>query len=74
MARPDIARFADYAGVYELVVGVTRKVWGEGDALFIRRLDKSKEQLFTEAGDLFFRKGVEGRLLFRRDAQSKSTR
>jgi hypothetical protein len=68
---PDIARFPDYAGVYELAVGVTRKVWSEGDALFIQRLDKPKQQLFTEAGDLFFRKGVEGRLLFRRDVRRK---
>ena len=68
---PDVVRFAGYAGVYELAVGVTRKVWSEGDALFIQKLDKPKEQLFTEAGDLFFRKGVEGRLLFRRDAQGK---
>ena len=68
---PDIAKFAGYAGAYELAAGVTRKVWSEGDALFIQRLDKPKEQLFTEAGDLFFRKGVEGRLLFRRDAQGK---
>jgi hypothetical protein len=68
---PDIARFADYAGVYELAVGVTRKVWSEGDALFIQRLDKPKEQLLNEAGDLFFRKGVEGRLLFRRDIRGK---
>jgi hypothetical protein len=30
-----------------------------------------KESLFNEAGDLFFRKGIEGRLLFRRDAQGK---
>lgn len=68
---PDIARLADYAGVYELAAGVTRKVWSEGDELFIQKLDKPKEQLFTETGDLFFRKGVEGRLLFRRDTQGK---
>jgi hypothetical protein len=68
---PDIAAFAGYAGAYELAAGVTRKVWSEGDALFMQRLGKPREQLFTEAGDVFFRKGVEGRLLFRRDAQGK---
>ncbi len=30
-----------------------------------------KEQLFPETCDLFFRKGVEGRILFRRDAAGK---
>jgi hypothetical protein len=46
-------------------------VSSEGDTLFMQKLDKPKEQLFTEAGDLFFHKGVEGRLLFRRDAQDR---
>src|SRR6266513_1971651 len=38
--------------------------------LFIERNGK-KEQLFPETSDLFFRKGVEGRILFRYDAYGK---
>jgi len=36
----------------------------EGDKLFVERKGK-KEQLLPETSDLFFRKGVEGRILFR---------
>jgi hypothetical protein len=46
------------------VPGQTRSVIGEGDKLFIERNGK-KEQLLPETSELFFRKGVEGRILFR---------
>jgi hypothetical protein len=36
----------------------------EGESLFHERKDK-REQLFPESPDIFFRKGVEGRILFR---------
>lgn len=71
VGKPDIARYADYAGVYELAAGVTRVVTGEGDALRMQKADKPTEALLTEAGDLFFRRGIEGRILFRRDTQGK---
>ena len=43
---------------------------GEGDKLFIERNGK-KEQLLPETSELFFRKGVEGRILFRHAATGK---
>jgi hypothetical protein len=55
---------ADFIGTYELAPGQTRSVSGEGDKLFVERNGK-KEQLLPETSELFFRKGVEGRILFR---------
>jgi hypothetical protein len=39
----------------------------EGGDLVSQRTGKPKEVLLPEAADIFFRKGVEGRRLFRRD-------
>jgi hypothetical protein len=57
-------KFADYVGTYELAPGQTRSVIAEGDKLFVERNGK-KEQLLPETSEIFFRKGVEGRILFR---------
>jgi hypothetical protein len=38
--------------------------------LFVERSGK-KDQLFPEASELFFRKGIEGRILFRYDKNGK---
>jgi hypothetical protein len=62
----DPKKFADLAGTYELAPGQIRSVSAEGDKLFVERKGK-KEELLPEATDIFFRKGVEGRILFRRD-------
>src|ERR1041385_8079837 len=64
IGRIDIKKLPDFAGTYELAPGQTRKVSVEGDELFLERKGK-KEQLFPEASEIFFRKGVEGRILFR---------
>ena len=48
----------------------TRSVTGESDKLFVERNGK-KEQLLPETSELFFRKGVEGRILFRYAANGK---
>lgn len=69
--QPDTARYADYQGVYELAPGKTMEVSSAGEALFSQRSGRSQEQLFPETGDLFFRRGIEGRRLFRRDARGK---
>ncbi len=69
--KPEVAKYADYAGVYELEPGRTREVSSQGESLFMQRNGKDKELLLTETGDLFFRKDVEGRILFRRNAQGK---
>jgi hypothetical protein len=70
IGKSDPKEFADFIGTYELAPGQTRLVTAEGENLFVERKGK-KEQLFPETSDLFFRKGVEGRILFRYDAQGK---
>ncbi len=66
----DPKKFGDFVGIYELAPDQTRLVTAEGGNLFVERKGK-KEQLFPETSDLFFRKGVEGRILFRYDAHGK---
>lgn len=70
IGRAEVAKFPDYSGTYELAEGQTRKVSVEGESLFVERNGK-REQLFPEAGDIFFRKGVEGRILFRTGTDGK---
>jgi hypothetical protein len=59
----DPKKFADYVGTYELAPGQTRTVSAEANQLFVER-DGKKEQLLPETPDLFFRKGIEGRMIF----------
>ena len=70
IGKIDPKKFADFIGTYELAPGQTRVVSAEGENLFVERKGK-KEQLFPETSYLFFRKGVEGRILFRYDAHGK---
>jgi ketosteroid isomerase-like protein len=70
VGKIDMKKLPDFAGTYELAPGQTRKVFVEGDKLFVERKGK-KEQLFPEASEIFFRKGVEGRILFRYADNSK---
>ncbi|HMI51126.1 MAG TPA: DUF4440 domain-containing protein [Candidatus Saccharimonadales bacterium] len=60
--------FADYVGIYELTAGKTLTVYTKDGQLHAQRQDREPEQLLTESGDVYFRKGVEGRTLFRRAA------
>jgi hypothetical protein len=69
--RPDVKRYPDYVGSYELAPGTTLTVSVEGGKLFSQRANKTKDQLVPEAPELFFRKGMEGRLLFRRDEKER---
>jgi hypothetical protein len=62
----DPKTFADFIGTYELAPGQTRSVTAENGKLFVERKGR-KEELLPEAPEIFFRKGVEGRILFRRD-------
>jgi hypothetical protein len=64
VARIDPKKFADFAGTYELAPGQTRRVFIEGENLYVERNGK-REQLLPEGYGIFFRKGVEGRILFR---------
>jgi uncharacterized protein DUF4440/uncharacterized protein DUF3471 len=69
--RSDLKRDADYVGAYELASGTTLAISIEGGNLFSQRAGRAKALLIPEAGDIFFRKGVEGRLVFRRDDRGK---
>jgi len=70
VGKTDSKKFPDFMGAYELAPGQTRKIIAEGDSLFVERSGK-KDQLFPEASGLFFRKGIEGRILFRYDKNGK---
>ncbi len=70
IGKIDPKKFGDFIGIYELAPSQTRSVTAEGENLFVERKGK-KEQLFPETCDLFFRKDVEGRILFRYDAGGK---
>src|SRR5882724_6590103 len=70
VGKADPKKFADFIGAYELAPGQTRSVIGEGDSLLVARKGK-KEQLLPETSELFFRKGLEGRILFRYAANGK---
>ena len=64
VGKADPKKFAAYIGTYDLAPGQTRSVITAGDKLFVERNGK-KEQLLPETSEIFFRKGVEGRILFR---------
>jgi hypothetical protein len=70
LGKADPKKFADFIGTYELAPGQTRSVVGEGDKLFVERNGK-KEQLLPETSELCFRKGIEGRILFRYSVTGK---
>ena len=70
LGRADPSKFGEFTGTYELAEGQTRKILAEDGNLFVER-NRKREQLYPETGDIFFRKGVEGRILFRADANGK---
>lgn len=60
----DVKRFSDYAGTYKL--GTQQEVVSfDGAKLYLTRDTRPRTELVPEACDIFFRKGVEGRILFR---------
>ncbi len=61
----DAAAFKPFLGVYELIPGTTRTVTFDGKEAFMQRTGRDKELLVPEASQIFFRKGVEGRIVFR---------
>src|SRR5262249_46354038 len=66
IGKADEKKFPNYSGTYELGSDQTRTVKSASGKLFVERNGK-KEELLPESSDLFFRKGVEGRILFRHD-------
>lgn len=69
VGETDPSKFAQFVGTYEIAPDQTRTVTLQDGKLFVERKGK-KEELFPESCDTFFRKGVEGRILFRRDKSS----
>jgi ketosteroid isomerase-like protein len=65
-AEVDARTFQDYVGTYELAPGKTLTVSQDGKQLHQQRAGRPKVELIPEAEGIFFRKGVEGRVLFRR--------
>jgi hypothetical protein len=59
----DPKKSSNFVGTYELGPGQIRTITLDGAKLFVERKGK-KERLFPETSDLFFRKDVEGRILF----------
>lgn len=70
VGKAEPARFPAFSGTYELAEGQTRKVFAEDGNLFVERKGK-REQLYPESPEIFFRKGVEGRILFRTAASGE---
>ena len=70
IGKADAAKFPGFVGTYELTPGQVRTVSADGGNLFIERNGK-RDQLFPESPDIFFRKGVEGRILFRAAEKGK---
>lgn len=70
VGKIDTRNIENYAGTYELAPGETRTVTHEGEKLFLTRKGK-REELLPEASEIFFRKGVEGRILFRTNDRGK---
>jgi hypothetical protein len=70
VGNADPKKFGDFIGTYELAPGQSRSVTNEGDKLFVERKGK-KQELLPETSELFFRKGVEGRILFRYGTSGK---
>ncbi len=60
----DLGKLPAYTGTYEIAPDNRQKIFAEGKHLFRQRGDRPRENLIPEAGDIFFRKGVEGRILF----------
>ncbi|HEX2328815.1 MAG TPA: DUF4440 domain-containing protein [Candidatus Angelobacter sp.] len=71
LGTSDPERFKDYLGQYELAPGVVRTVSAENGHLYVQRQDRPREELLPEADCIFFRKGVEGRILFRSGGSQK---
>src|SRR5262245_34838374 len=69
--KANAAAYKDYGGTYELVPGITRVVAANSQELTVQRTGRALETLIPEAPEIFFRKGIEGRILFQRDAAGK---
>lgn len=64
--KADATQISEYAGTYELTPGVETTVSAEAGQLYSQRKGRAQVLLVPEAAGIFFRRGVEGRVLFRR--------
>ena len=69
--KADTKKYADYPGTYELAPGVTQTIVARDVGLYAQRKDRAETELVPESSDIFFRKGEEGRRLFRRNDTGK---
>ena len=67
----EVKKYAEYVGTYEVARGMTMTVTLENGHLMRQRGGARAQELIPEAEGIFFRKGVEGRTLFRRGADGK---
>jgi hypothetical protein len=65
------AKLAEYVGTYELAPGHSLTISREGAQLYRQRGNEPKVELIPEDDEIFFRKGIEGRILFRRAPNGK---
>lgn len=70
IGKTDPKKYVDYVGTYELSPGNFIDISRVGRELFYQKSGKPRNQLFVESGDLFFRKDVEGRILFHRNEKN----
>ncbi|MFN2622618.1 MAG: DUF3471 domain-containing protein [Chthoniobacterales bacterium] len=68
LGKADPKKLSAFAGTYQLAPEQVRTVTSENGKLFVDRKGK-KEELVPETSDIFFRKDIEGRILFRSDDQ-----
>lgn len=69
--KADLKMYGEYVGSYELAPGVTQTVSIREGGLYAQRGSSPAVELVPESGNIFFRKGAEGRRLFRRAANGK---
>lgn len=62
--KADTGKFPSYVGTYKLGPERTMTITTENGHLYETRSGRPREELIPEASDIFFRKGVEGRMLF----------
>ncbi|HKY33890.1 MAG TPA: DUF4440 domain-containing protein [Candidatus Polarisedimenticolia bacterium] len=74
IAAVDPAALDEHTGTYELAPGVQYVVTRDKDRLLGQRTGREQEELFPEAADRFFRKGVRGTKIFVRGAGGKVDR
>jgi Domain of unknown function (DUF3471)/Domain of unknown function (DUF4440) len=69
--KVDSTKLDQYVGTYELAPENRLTILMDGGQLYRQRGEQPRALLIPEATDIFFRKGVEGRIVFRHDDDGK---